>query len=1290
MAAYQLDFINMTVDLVKSKWVVRPEMLAKKSKDLLVKGGKFYAIWDEEAGMWSTDLYRAIELIDDMTDHYMPKTQLPMDPSVQEAVIVRKHVAGSKSKLLNEFTAFMKTMADSPIVLDRDVTFKSEQPTRRQYRSKKLEYDPEDIPTPYYDKLMSTIWPEKDRERIEWCIGAMLVGDSKEIQKFLVMYGPPQSGKSTTIAIMKRLLEGYDDKFSAESIAKAKSFATSLLASNPLMLYDEDSDLSRVFDNTVLNSLISHEPITIDQKYQSAYNQAIDSFVVLGTNSPVQINSTKSGITRRLLDVNPTNNKLSNAEFREGRTHWLGEEIPGIAYHCIELYSQLGPDYYDGYRSEYMVRNTNVVHEFMEFFAFDSATMDSGEQEWIQARKLFLRYKDYAEAMGYTPLPYNKFRTEVDCYWKDFKEDYYINGSHHRWCYLDLDIDRLQNISHENKPQPLPKAAGWLIFEPQHSLLDDECALYPAQYANANGNPAHKWEKVDTKLKDIDTSKLHWVQVPENLIVIDFDIPNKNGEKDYKLNYKQALEWPETYAELSKSQAGIHLHYIYDGPVDELADHYDDKIEVKVYKGNSSLRRLVTQCNNIPIAHLKRGDLPLKPKRFTNYTKGENPVVNMEEAKINKWLTSEIVKAFRKEHHGATAPEIDYIKWRLDQAYESGKPYDVSVMENDVITFALTSTHQSERCLNTVSQMHFKSAEDSKASTADGDQIIFYDVEVFPNLFLINWKYLDVNYIHRMINPEPEEVMRLCEEKLVGFNNKHYDNHILYAWAYMGYNNQMLYDLSKRIISGDNNAKFAQAYNLSYADIHDFSSKKQSLKKWEIELGIHHQELGLPWDEPVPREKWDLVAEYCDNDVIATEALWKSRAADFTARCIMADLSGLPINASTQKHAEKIIFEDDKNARDELVYTDLREEFPGYEYGWEEVTTKSGQKKRQWYSRYKGYNTGEGGFVYADHGLWHNVETFDVDSMHPHSAKALNVFGKYTKNFWDIVQARLDIKRGDFESAKTRLNGRLAKYLTDESQAKDLAYALKIIINSIYGYTKQDPKRGSPFTDPRNVDNIIAKRGALFMIDLKEAVEAAGYHVVHIKTDSIKIDNPDDKVRNIIFEMGKKYGYTFAVESKYEKMCLVNNAVYIAYGWDKDSGVGWHATGAQFARPYVFKKLFTHDDITVDDLGETKEVKVPYEMYLQRGDNLDYIGRVGRFVPVRPGTIGGALVKTKDHEKFDAVTGTKGFEWVEAEAVTDAAVDYISYAYHDKLADEALEALREYCDDVDDFCKTPE
>ena len=227
------------------------------------------------------------------------------------------------------------------------------------------------------------------------------------------------------------------------------------------------------------------------------------------------------------------------------------------------------------------------------------------------------------------------------------------------------------------------------------------------------------------------------------------------------------------------------------------------------------------------------------------------------------------------------------------------------------------------------------------------------------------------------------------------------------------------------------------------------------------------------------------------------------------------------------------------------------------------------------------------------------------------------------------------------------------------------------------------------------MDNIVAKRGALFMTDLQLAVQELGYQVVHIKTDSIKIANPDDFISEYIIEFGKRYGYEFEVESEYERMALVNNAVYIARDFDGK----WHATGAQFAHPYVFKYLFSHEPISFDDLCETKEVKT--EMYLDFNENekddLVYVGRIGRFCPVKKGTGGGQLLVKKSQKVIDkllaknpeleemdyynSVTGTKDFRWKEAELVKELKIDEdIDYGYFDELVREAVATIQSFGD----------
>lgn len=99
-------------------------------------------------------------------------------------------------------------------------------------------------------------------------------------------------------------------------------------------------------------------------------------------------------------------------------------------------------------------------------------------------------------------------------------------------------------------------------------------------------------------------------------------------------------------------------------------------------------------------------------------------------------------------------------------------------------------------------------------------------MEVFPNLLLVNWKFAKHGPVHRMVNPAPDEIESLTKYRLVGFNNRKYDNHIL--WARMiGMSVEQIYALSNRIIN-EHTGFFGEAYNLSYTDIYDFSSKNRA------------------------------------------------------------------------------------------------------------------------------------------------------------------------------------------------------------------------------------------------------------------------------------------------------------------------------------------------------------------------------------------------------------------------------------------------------------------------------
>lgn len=634
-----------------------------------------------------------------------------------------------------------------------------------------------------------------------------------------------------------------------------------------------------------------------------------------------------------------------------------------------------------------------------------------------------------------------------------------------------------------------------------------------------------------------------------------------------------------------------------------------------------------------------------------------------------KSIRNLIDRNLRKEIHPGTKPSVEFIKHILDEAYESGVPYDVSDMRGVITTFAANSTNHSLEMIRLVRQMKFASEnvqdpDEVQNDTITEQPIVFYDVEVYPNLFVVCWKYQGSDTVQALENPTPEQVENLFKYKLVGFNNRRYDNHILYA-RYLGYSNEQLYTLSQAIINSDRSVMFREAYNLSFADIYDFSSKKQSLKKFEIDLGINHMEMEIPWDQPVEKDMIPKVIEYCTNDVKATEAVFEARKADFTAREVLAELSGLPINSSTQAHTAKIIFGDDKNPQTKFVYTDLSKDFPGYEF--DEFASKNSAR-----SVYRGEEVGEGGYVYSEPGCYKNVAVLDIASMHPNSIRALNLFGPYTKNFTDLVDARVAIKHRDFDSARKMLDGKLAPFLKEETIADDLAYALKIIINTVYGLTAA--KFPNKFKDPRNKDNIVAKRGALFMVDLKHFVQERGYSAIHIKTDSIKIPEATPEIIKEVTEFGAKYGYTFEHESTYDRICLVNKAVYIA-----KEGDHWEAVGAEFQHPYIYKKMFLGEELTMDDYVETKQVSKG-SIYIcdPDGDDKEFVGRIGTFVPVNKGTKGaGELMRVVDGKAY-AVTGTKGYLWLRENDAKKLGEGCVDMSYFDKLEQDAIAQIERF------------
>lgn len=1390
--------------------VISPDFdINLRTKDLMVRGGDFYAVWDEDVGLWSTNEQTVIDKVDDTLRNR--KKEEEENPGSRVDRIVVRTMRRSSTKMIDRWHKFVKDqMRDTYHPLDKTVTFSNTEVKKEDYISKRLDYPLKEGATPAYEELISTLYTPPERQKLEWIIGAIISGDSRHIQKFGVLYGSPGSGKSTILDIVSLLFKGYTISFTSKNMgSKNNDFALDSFKNDPLVAIDPEAKLSKIEDNTMLNSVVSHDFIEVNPKYGKKYSSKFECFLLLATNEPVKITDAKSGLLRRLIDINPSGKKVPFKKYLKLKSQ-VEYELSGIAWHCLNVYRSLGENYYGNYVPRQMMALTNDFYDFM-----DSNFDDFSKRDCITETEAWKRYKEYCEFAGVYQQSLRVVRQELKDYFDEYKERGVIDGKRVRRLYSGFKKDKFQEFFVEEEKEP----EGWLRFDFEKSGFDEAFGDWKAQYEvdyGKGGQPEKAWSKVLTKLRDLDTSRVHYVQVPDSvaLVMADFDIPGEDGSKDFDKNLAAANKYPATYAELSKSGGGIHLFYFWDGDISELSHVLGEHIELKTFPGNAAIRRKLTKCNDIPITTLSSG-LPKKGEK--------KRMVDWEGVKSERQLRNMIGKALAKGYHADTTSNVDYIKHLLDEAYEKGLSFNVTDMADDILKFASKSTNQSERNIQTVSIMKFKSDDQEEElnydvyldgvekikTTKKKPAKIVIDTEIYrpsddgenEGLFLVCYKYLGTELIPEnvtsLVNPKPHEVEALFNYGHIGFNNLEYDCHMLWA-ASMGKNNEELYRLSQDMITyHKNDVKYYESKKMVYADVYDIckaAGEGMGLKKWEIKLmkegklseSVGHQEMGIPWDQPAPKDRWEEIISYCKNDVLATEAVYNETKSYLNARLFQVDLvhalHGENVAAFPRDTAntlsKRTIFGANKKPQSAFNYRNLADPvgsdryeeyvqkfgpdyrfrvwnekglpeyrdyipgeklpdgwsilpfFPGYTFN---PFGKKGEK-----SQFMGDYGGEGGRTFSKKGYYEDVWDGDIASQYPHSIMAEMLFGpEYTKTFSEIVKARIAVKHRDFETAGKLLNGALKPYLSNDS-AKDLAQALKIIINSIYGLTSATFE--NEFKDERNKDNIVAKRGNLFMLVLKTQIEEMGYEVCHIKTDSIKIPNADQKIKDFVVKFGREYGYEFETEAEFDKFVLLNDAAYV--GRCKDGS--WSFKADQFKPSFLQKMLFTKEPMVFEDYCLTfsvqqggiyldeneklpdvsaeekrfeylskklKKEEIPkgfdsldavekemgeLDAKIREGHKLIFVGRVGQFTPVVSGVDGGILYRVQDGRN-NAISGTKGYRWLESETIKKYGWENkVDLDYFRAQCDEAIDDISKYVDfnyfvsDIDKALNRPE
>lgn len=435
-----IDFMIVATRCSKKGVIeIYPKFIIKKSSDLMIRGGDFYAIWIEKRGLWSTDEQDALQLIDEELDVFAKENKERFEGTVKIL-----HMWDAESGMIDSWHKYcQKQMRDNFHMLDEKLIFSNSPTNKKDYASKRLNYPLEKGDISAYDKLMSTLYSEEERHKIEWAIGSIVAGDSKHIQKFMVLYGAAGTGKSTVLNIIQQLFQGYYSVFDAKALgSSSNSFALEAFKTNPLVAIQHDGDLSRIEDNTRLNSLVSHELMTVNEKFKSTYSNQFKCFLFMGTNKPVKITDAKSGLIRRLIDVSPSGNKLNSKEYKT-IVKQVGFELGAIADYCLNLYLD-NTGYYDDYVPISMMSASNDFYNYImdSYYVFAKENGTTLKAAW----EMYKQYCD--EAKVPYPLSQRAFKEELKNYFKDYKERHTLSdGVRVRSYYSGFKTEKIDNLT---------------------------------------------------------------------------------------------------------------------------------------------------------------------------------------------------------------------------------------------------------------------------------------------------------------------------------------------------------------------------------------------------------------------------------------------------------------------------------------------------------------------------------------------------------------------------------------------------------------------------------------------------------------------------------------------------------------------------------------------------------------------------------------------------------------------------------------------------------------------------
>ena len=168
-----LDFMTVskkeTMKYKREVVEVSPKFLVKNNTDLMIRGGDFYAAWNEDTGLWTTNEDEVIRMIDKIV--HKESDEVHKAYAGKDVIIQTKYIWDADSGVIDKWHKYcQKQLRDSYHQLDSKVIFSNMDVKKEDYVSKKLPYPLESCDTPSYDEIMSTLYDPEERQKLEWAI----------------------------------------------------------------------------------------------------------------------------------------------------------------------------------------------------------------------------------------------------------------------------------------------------------------------------------------------------------------------------------------------------------------------------------------------------------------------------------------------------------------------------------------------------------------------------------------------------------------------------------------------------------------------------------------------------------------------------------------------------------------------------------------------------------------------------------------------------------------------------------------------------------------------------------------------------------------------------------------------------------------------------------------------------------------------------------------------------------------------------------------------------------------